>query len=677
MKFKHIAFMSLALAATFTSCNDYLEQEPPSQLPSDGFFTTEAKVKAAADQFYAEVLPEHKAWSFGVYGNDVNTDNQINWYGDSKYANGLWKTSNDNSNWTTKIENHVISWGNIRNINYQLNSILAQKEAGKISGNETNIKQYIGELYFLRAYCYFDMLQKFGDLPIITEAYPDDESILVAACKRQPCNEVARFILEDLDKAIDNMAENFDKAHTRISKDVAQLLKSRVGLYEGTWLTYFQGTPFVPNGQGWPGAQKDYNANYQYPTGSVEAEAKYFLTESAKAAEVVADKYKGQLKVNTGVIPQKEGDAENPYFNIWGTTDMSGTPEVLLWRQYSKDLGVTNNVEVGIQHGNNGVGLTRSMVESYVMKDGKPIYNSAYTYSDKTIADVAKDRDPRLTIFLKVPGQKNVFKNMTASEDHYVIDEPNPVITIRTQEDGYSTGYTIRKGGTFDKANTGNCSCYNACEAFRATEALLNYMEAEYMLTKSLSGKVLEYWKDVRRAAGFTGDAINPQVTIDATDMSKEKADWGSYSAGQQLTDKVLYNIRRERRCELLAEGLRSMDLQRWRSMDQLITTPAHMEGFHLWNTPMEGWYNNLKADGTSDANVSSKSLSEYYRPLEANQTDQNSYKNGFTWHMAHYLQPLPLKQFLLTSSDYTDVAKSPLYQNPYWPTTAGSSAEK
>lgn len=114
---------------------------------------------------------------------------------------------------------------------------------------------------------------------------------------------------------------------------------------------------------------------------------------------MVADKYKDQLMVNTGTIPQKEGDPQNPYFNIWGTTDMSGTPEVILWRQYSKELGVVNNVEVGVQHGDFGVGLTRSMVEGYVMKDGKPIYNSAYTYSDQTIADVATNRDPRLTIF--------------------------------------------------------------------------------------------------------------------------------------------------------------------------------------------------------------------------------------------------------------------------------------
>ena len=44
--------------------------------------------------------------------------------------------------------------------------------------------------------------------------------------------------------------------------------------------------------------------------------------------------------------------------------------------------------------------------------------------------------------------------------------------------------------------------------------------------------------------------------------MSKEaENDWGAYTGGSVISDKTLYNIRRERRCEFLAEGLRYMDL--------------------------------------------------------------------------------------------------------------------
>lgn len=677
MKRYKISIMALALLAGVTSCSDWLEQEPPSQLTPDGFLNDASRLEAATNALYTAVLPSHNRWGYGMYGEDQNTDNQAVNSPTSMYGNGLWLVGSTNDNW---------SWTNIRNINYQLNNALEMYNSKNMSGDEKTIRQYLGEMYFFRAYSYFKLLQKFGDLPIVTTAMPDDEAVLVAANKRQPCNEVARFIINTLDTAATYMTPDFVK-HTRVSYDAAQLLKSRVALYEASWLTNFKGTPFVPNGEGWPGAAKDYNQNYQYPAGSIDEEAKYFYTAAAEAAQIVADKYVGKLSKNTGVVPQSSTDPSNPYMALWGTNDMSGTPEIILWRQYDRSLGVVNNVETMTNHGNYGIGLTRSYVENFLMKDGKPIYASEYTYSDKTIADVAKDRDPRLAVFLKVPGQKNYFINENSSlGDHAVAIEPQPNITNKSAENGYSTGYTIRKGAMFDKSVAGNGDNYNACALFRATEALLNYMEAEYMLTNNLSsGKILEYWRAIREAAGFTGEALNPQVTIDATDMAKEAVnDWGAYSGGKVLTDKVLYNIRRERRSELMAEGLRNMDLHRWRSFDQLMTTPYHIEGIHLWNTGMDEAIANdatvekqtLVYEGQSGTpNVSAPSRSEYYRPTEVNST--NNFYNGLTWHMAHYLDPLPIRQFLLTATDHASVDQSPLYQNPYWSTTAGEAAEK
>lgn len=648
-----------------TSCNDYLEQVPPSYLTPENFYTSEDQVQAAANKFYQDILPGHGGWDYGTYITDNNTDNQMSLYPDDKFGTGLWKVSNTNGDW---------NWGNVRNVNYQLGQIVEKYKAGQISGSDNNLRQYIGELYFFRAYAYFTLLQRFGDLPIITKALPDDEAVLVAADKREPCNEVARFIISDLDTAMTYMPKS-GFATTRVTYDAANLFKSRVALYEGSWLTNFAGTPFVPNGKGWPGAAK--NADYKYPSGSIEAEAKYFFTTAAKAAEQVAEKYKGNLSVNTGKVPQSLDDPTNPYLSIWGSTDDSKVPDVILWRQYSKSLGVRNDVEVAVQKGNIGTGFTRSLIESYLMKDGKPIYASQYEYVDTSLNKVRTNRDPRLSVFLKAPGDINCFKNVDdVSGDHWTRVETVPAITNTNAEDGYITGYTIRKGMTFDRALTANGGSYNVCVVFRATEALLNYMEAEYMLTKSLSGKVLEYWEDVRRAAGFTGEAVNPMTTINATDMSKETRDWGAYSAGQLLSDKALYNIRRERRCELIAEGLRGMDLQRWRSYDQLMKTPAHTEGIHLWGSPMEKWYNNLVANGSSSSNVSSPELSAYLRPHEKIKAN-NSFFNGLTWHMAHYLEPLPIRQFLLTASDHATVSESPLYQNPYWPTTPDALAEQ
>lgn len=664
MKLYKLFLLALPILGA-TSCNDYLEQEPPSYLTPENFYTSEDQVQAAANKFYQDILPGHGGWDYGTYITDNNTDNQMSLYPDNKFGTGLWKVSNTNDDW---------SWSNVRNVNYQLGQIVEKYKAGEISGSDNNLRQYIGELYFFRAYAYFTLLQRFGDLPIITQALPDEESVLVAADKREPCNEVARFIINDLDTAMTYMPKS-GFATTRVTYDAANLFKSRVALYEGSWLTNFAGTPFVPNGNGWPGAAK--NADYKYPSGSIEAEAKFFFTTAAEAAEQVAEKYKGNLSVNTGKVPQSLDDPANPYLSIWGSTDDSKVPDVILWRQYSKSLGVRNDVEVAVQKGNIGTGFTRSLIEGYLMKDGKPIYASQYEYVDTSLSKVRTNRDPRLSVFLKAPGDINCFKNVDdESGDHWTRIETIPAITNSNPEDGYVTGYAIRKGMTFDRALTANGGSYNVCVVFRATEALLNYMEAEYMLTKSLSGKVLEYWEDVRRAAGFTDEAVNPLTTINATDMSKETLDWGAYTAGQLLSDKVLYNIRRERRCELIAEGLRGMDLQRWRSYDQLMKTPAHTEGIHLWGTPMEKWYNNLVANGSSNSNVSSSSLSAYLRPHEKIKANNNFF-NGLTWHMAHYLEPLPIRQFLLTASDHATISESPLYQNPYWPTTPDSPAEQ
>lgn len=667
--FLNKALLAIALGACVTSCEDFLDKEPPSYLVPEDYYKTEAQIMAVADRFYTETLPSHGG-PYGTFSSDGHTDNQA-WTGaDEKYATGLWKVAMNNSNY---------SWGGIYDINYQLATCLSNYEAGKISGNSTKIRQYIGELYFFRALRYFNMYRNMGDLPIVKNVLPDKEEALVEASKRSPRNEVARFILEDLDHAIEFMSEDFDARHTRVSTDAAHLIKSRVALFEGSWLTNFKGTPFVPQGEGWPGKTKDYNKDYAYPTGDIDAEAAYFFGVAADEAEIVAEKYKDRLVQNTGNIPQKATDPINPYFKLFGNTDMSEFPEVILWREFSSALGIKNSVETAVQRNNYAVGLTRSMVEGFLMADGKPRYASSYTYSDQTIAEVRANRDPRLVIFLKEPGQKNCFLNMDNTQGNmYVENEAYPDILNGSDDFLYTTGYAIRKGGTFDKAMALNYGGWTASITYRATEALLNYMEAEYMLTKNISsGKILEYWKKIRECAGFQGDAIDPMTTINATDISKEKLDWGAYTAGKLLTDPVLYNIRRERRCELMAEGMRWFDLIRWRSLDQMMTERYTVEGMHLWNTPMQEWYDNslFVYDGSSSANISDPAASEYICPYKKNKA--NEYYQGYTWHMAHYLQPMPIKQMMLTSSDHTSVELSPLYQNPYWPTVADLPAEK
>lgn len=668
----------IALGSCLSSCDDFLEKEPQSQITPEAYFTEASQLENYTNRMYADILPSHSAWSYGIFGEDNNTDNQTGVTIADRYTADRWKVQmSENSDW---------NFEQIYRCNFFFSQTLptfGEELSGsenKIMGDLASVKHFIGEVYFLRAYEYFKRYQLFGDFPIVTEPLSDNKEVLCEALKRKPRNEVARFILSDLDKAATLLADK-DFATTRINKDVALLLKSRVALFEGTWLKYHKGTAFVPNGEGWPGKTKEYNANYQFPSGDIDSETDFFLTESMEASKLVADTYKGNLTVNTGVLQQDADAPVNPYYEMFAQEDLSSVKEVLLWRQYARGLA-THNVNSAAGRGNYRIGVTRGLVNSYLMADGTPIYTHG-TYSDgddyykgdKTIADVRVNRDSRLSIFLKEPGQKNLLYELDNNEGtEAVFVEPYPGIVSGDRERGYATGYTLHKGGSFNRKHYANGGGFTAAVCFRATEALLNYMEASYVKKAMLDDSAREYWTIIRNRAHVDADFDR---TISLTDVSKESEnDWGAYSAGV-LIDPILYNIRRERRNEMLAEGLRYMDLCRWRAMDQLISNPYHIEGFHLWNTPMQEWYpaEDLVADGTNDAKVSSPDRSEYLRPYER-YVDQSGY-NGMTWKKAHYLEPIMVKQFQVSATSGADVSTSFLYQNPYWPIEADQAAEQ
>ncbi|WP_257670587.1 RagB/SusD family nutrient uptake outer membrane protein [Parapedobacter tibetensis] len=668
----YIALLALTIGGGFTSCEKFLEREPLSTLAPETYLTEASQLQAYADDSYPRILPSSSGNSYGIFAQDQGTDNQISTNAPSRFATGLWRVPNSGGDW---------SFQNIYRLNFffsMVNPRYGDDLGGAqntISGNLADVQHYIGEMYFLRALEYFSRYRQFGDFPIITEPLADDLAVLTKASRRSPRNEVARFILSDLDKAITLLAAK-DMATTRINRDVALLLKSRVALHEGTWLKYFKGTAFVPNGDGWPGKVKDYNANYQFPGGSIDSEIDFFLGEAMSASREVSEKYKNTLTQNTGALQQATTEPANPYFNMFGSENLSSVPEVLLWRQYA--LGILgHDVALAANQGNWGVGVTRGYVQNFLMADGTPVYangtyadGNGYYMGDKTIRDVRANRDSRLSLFLKEPGQHNILVvSQTGLNINY--EEPIPNITTGDAQRGYTTGYALRKGGNFDTKYHVQNQGYTGIIIYRAAEALLNYMEASYERNGSLDASAREYWQIIRRRA-HVGDDID--ATIAATDMGREAGnDWGAYSAGQVLTDKTLYNIRRERRSEFISEGLRYIDLCRWRAMDQLIAGPYIPEGFHLWNTPMESWYTDLRADGTDNANVSSPALSEYLRPYQRN-ANQLAY-NGFTWKMAHYLTPIAINQFLLTAPDGQTVSDSPIYQNPYWPAAADQPA--
>lgn len=649
-----IASISLAL---LTGCNSFLDQEPLSQLSPEQYLTTEDNVAAYATDLY-NTIPVHDEDSWGTWTADNNTDNMAYVTPSNIFGSGYWRVPSTGGSY---------EFAAIYRCNYFLDFVLPLYEKGDITGIDKNIRHYIGEVYFFRAWAYFSKLKALGDFPIVTKTLADDLEVLTAESKRMPRNEVARFILSDLDKALEYMQSTPPVGGTnRLGQDCVHLFKSRVALYEGTWLKYFKGTAFVPNGPGWPGKDKDYNRDYQYPAGDIDQEIEYFLTEAMDEAKIVADKY--ELTNNTGDFQNSAAKAPNPYFDMFGATDMNTYPEVLLWKQYDQGVWIVNNVVHYAAAANQGWGTTKSMLDAFIMSNGKPIYAEGSGYKgDADLLTITENRDSRAEIFFKKPGDRNL--HSTPGPETYEI-EPYPDIVNSTSSMKYTTGLTIRKGLNFNGSYSVNNRSIVGCIIFRAVEAYLNYMEACYEKSKTLDNDAKKYWKAIRDRSKVD----DYQITINNTKMDEEaKTDWGAYSAGQ-LIDPTLFNIRRERRCELMAEGFRPADIRRWRSMDQMINTPYHILGMNLWENMAENSdFLAANEDGLREnQNVSPKNFSKYLAPYHI-LADNIAY-DGYRWNMAHYLDPIAIQHFLITGAG--DISASPLYQNPGWPLQANESAQ-
>ena len=120
--------------------------------------------------------------------------------------------------------------------------------------------------------------------------------------------------------------------------------------------------------------------------------------------------------------------------------------------------------------------------------------------------------------------------------------------------------------------------------------------------------------------------------------------------------------------------------LKRWRSWDPAITGHYMLEGMNLWDEAYKKYVDatgksTLIADGTSNANISAASVSKYVRPMGRTEIN-NQLFNGYTWKKAFYLEPFGVQDFTLSASDPNDVKTSTMYQNPYWPMTAGRALE-
>ena len=672
----------LCLGMTVTSCNDFLDRPPLDQVPPSSYYLTADQLGTFPINYYTSIFPNNSGWWAGVATFDDGTDNQAARGGNtSMFLQDQWKVPTSGG----------IGMNNIRNVNKFINENEPKIAEGKVSGDADLITQYMGEAYFIRAMLYYDKLQAYGDFPIqLTELKVEDD--LVTPNKRQPRNLVARQILSDMDKAIEKLQVDFAKK-VRINKYAALAMKSRIALYEATFEKYHRGTGRVPGDANWPGKNKEWNKSF---TINQDDEVNFFLDQAIDAAKKVCDavplKTKNSHVMNPSIVGLYNG--WNAYYDMFASPDLSKYPEVLLWRQFNSDINVAHLTSNKLR-GGAATGWTRGLVESFLMKNGLPIYAASSGYNgDTTIDMVKKDRDERLQLFLF--GESDVLGIDQKSID--LVNEKRPAGTAPIDNIKFNvaglfatdqacrdvTGYRQRKFYNYDPAmQLGQTfSDVDGQIIIRVEEAMLNYIEASYLRKGSLDATATGYWTALRERAGITAPI---STTIAATDMTKEadvnrpSYDWAAFSAGKPV-DATLYSIRRERRSEFAGEGLRNDDLIRWASLDQVKN--YQVEGINFWDQTYQNpsFVNDkgvslIIADGGDKATMSSKDISKYIHPYQI-QKNNNILYNGYTFYQAHYLYPFSYQEMQLCSPDGT-AENSNLYQNINWPVEANGEALK
>ncbi|MBX3257795.1 MAG: RagB/SusD family nutrient uptake outer membrane protein [Chitinophagaceae bacterium] len=322
--------IAIALLVSFTACKkSFLDRNPLDQISSGTFWQTEDDVKMALAgcyrQLQSDFLSYRRVWL------DCLSDNAFAEWG---YFNMPAMTIGVTSPTSGGAVNmaYYTPYRGIANCNYFLENV------DKVPIEADKIAVYKGEVRFLRAMMYFDLVDFFGDVILYRETPESADAAKIAKSSKA---EVLAFIHEDIDAAIGSLPEVAYAGHA--VKGSATAFKSRVLLYE----------------QKWPEA------------------ASYALQTIQSGKFSIADNYLG----------------------IFLTATQGGNPEIIFSTQY---LGPTNPTafteSMDVQIGWYGcINPYQDLVDEFECTDGlsiseSPLYNPTTPFAN---------RDPRLVLNMR------------------------------------------------------------------------------------------------------------------------------------------------------------------------------------------------------------------------------------------------------------------------------------
>ena len=494
---KRYIIIAIALITGLTAC-DVLDTKPLSQISPATYFKTETDLQLFSNTFYNNLLDKSPY--------DDQSDLYIQQNLSAEMIGGSRRTvPNSGGGW---------SWGDLR----KMNTLLVYIDQ---SEDEDAIVKYTALTRFFRAYFYFDMVKRFGDVPWYDkELGSADEDLYKPRDSREL---VMTRMIEDIDFAIENLPSQVSTY--RVNKWAALALKAQFCLYEGTYRKYHQ-----LNLEG---------NNYTY-----------YLEQSVDAAE--------QL-INDGPYTlYSTGNPNKDYLTLFAQENAS-KDEYILAMKFDFSLGIYHNATAHTVVATQGrPGLTRKMVNSYLKIDGTA-FTDQEGWQETAFVDEVKDRDPRLAQSIRTPGYTRIGTTKVLAPD----------LT------GSVTGYHPVKFVQDPTASGGNVDRNDRSTAdlpvFRYGEVLLNYAEAKAELGTLNQGDLDISINKLRERVGMP--YLNMQAANADPDWYLSSAEYG-YTNVTGTYKGVILEIRRERAIELNQEGFRFDDLVRWKagySIDQEI----------------------------------------------------------------------------------------------------------
>jgi hypothetical protein len=234
MKSKLASYISLIAISTIVilvgeSCKKFVDiPTSPNLVQTDLLFETEGGIVSAVNGVYAQLrafTPSYANGTFSIYCG-LSSDELVSQANESEYdafyANAILPTSD---------VVHSQIWSAAYRLIYRTNSVIFNLEKSTGISNEKR-NMYLGEMYTIRAFTYFYLLNIFGDVPLIvsTNYLENDKKA------RTSQSEIYAFLIADLVKSVDYLNENYPVSNkARMNKYAACALLARIYLYTEEW----------------------------------------------------------------------------------------------------------------------------------------------------------------------------------------------------------------------------------------------------------------------------------------------------------------------------------------------------------------------------------------------------------------------------------------------------------